>query len=97
MLALHSEKGLFERSFVSNLVSKIIILHTVLLSISNHLIDIISGKTSLLSLDLGLGLGVGDLIACRDIEDAVGIEGKGHIDFGFTSAGALDSRDDEGS
>merc|ERR1719253_2066091 len=96
-LRLHREQRLLQRRLVLHLSIKLVILRPVLLCVRDHLVDVVRREPSLLGLDLGAGLGLRDLIARAHVEDAVCVEGEGHVDLGLAGARALDSGDDEGS
>ena len=62
---------------------------------NTHLVDVLARQPSLLGLDLGPCLGVGDLVLRGHVQDAVGVEGEANVDLRLARAGPLDSADDE--
>jgi len=68
-----------------NLLSDHIILSLVLFGVSDHLSDLISGKTTNIVFNLNLVSSTGGLIASGDVEDTVGINLEGDLDLGGTT------------
>jgi len=68
-----------------DLASQRKIFFSVTLSIGNHALDLRVGKSSAISLDVGLGLRATDLVEGSHRQNAVRIERKGHLHLWFAT------------
>eukprot|EP00128_Syssomonas_multiformis_P003280 Colp12_sorted_trinity150504_noHs@20875 len=90
---LHGVDGLLQGVAHVDLAGKGQVLLSVALGIGNHALDVDVGQASAVSLDVGLGLGASHLVHSSHGQDAVRVQGEGHLNLGLASLGALHTRD----
>ena len=82
---LHLEAVVLEGVLGLNLLSNGIILSSELVSVGDHLLDLLLGKTTLIVGDSDLLGLTGGLIASGDVEDTIGIDIESNFDLGGTT------------